>query len=150
LLIAFVLAGPASSVLMAAIGYVKGIDILTNPAQGYFHMQAMVGFMALALGGTLLVALVFKQILTSDLLDTIVRVSDALDRLAGGERSVQVPVYSTDELGRLAERTNALSDALARAAGHADESAELNRAPRPRADRDPSVPIGTSLAPPRP
>ncbi|MBM3270093.1 MAG: HAMP domain-containing protein [Candidatus Sericytochromatia bacterium] len=120
LLITFVLAGPVASGLMAAVAYVKSIDILTSPAQGYFHLQSMVGMMALALGGSFLVALIFKQILSHDLLLGLKEVTDALERIARGERGVSVPVRSADELGRLAEQTNALAVRLT-----AGEAADL-------------------------
>jgi hypothetical protein len=116
LLVAFVLAGPTASGLMAAIGYVKALDILTNPGQGYFHLEAMVGMMLLAIGGSFVVALIFKQILAKDAMDGLARVNDALERLARGERNVRVPVYGTDEVGQLGERVNALADALSREA----------------------------------
>ncbi|MBM3274150.1 MAG: HAMP domain-containing protein [Candidatus Sericytochromatia bacterium] len=116
LLVAFVLAGPTASGLIAAIGYVKSLDILTNPAQGYFHLQAMIGMMLLAIGGSFVVALIFKQILAKDALEGLARANDALERLARGERNVRVPVYGTDEIGQLSERVNALTEALSREA----------------------------------
>lgn len=113
LLIAFVLSGPTASGLMAAIGYVKGIDILTAPTDaGYGELQAMLGMMALALGGSFVASAIFKQILARDLVDSTRRLSQALERLRGGERGVRVDVYSRDELGRLAEQVNALAEHL--------------------------------------
>lgn len=156
LLIAFVLAGPMASGLMAAIGYVKGIDILTAPSEmGYGELQAMLGMMAIALGGSFVVAAMFKQILAFDLLDATRRMEVALERLRKGERGVRVDVYSRDELGRLAEQVNALAehlDALAGApaaapAAQADAPSILV-VPGPLAAESP-VPEAT-YAPPRP
>lgn len=113
LLISFVLAGPTASGLMAAIGYVKSIDILTAPNDtGYGELQAMVGMMAIALGGSFVIAAIFKQILAYDLLDATRRITEALERLQRGEYGVRVPVYSRDELGRLAEQVNALAETI--------------------------------------
>jgi len=114
LLIAFVLSGPTAAGLMAGICYLKGVDILTAGGDGYAQLQGMVGMMALALGGTFFVALIFKQIFAHDLLDGMGRLSDAIDRMSRGERGVRVPVYNTDELGRLTERFNDLAEQLDR------------------------------------
>ncbi len=145
LLIAFVLSGPVASGLMAAIAYIKSIDILTNPAQGYFHLQSMIGMMALALGGSFVVALIFKQILSHDLLDGLREVTDALARIERGDSNVHVPVRGSDELGQLAERTNALARKLG-AAEDAPPAVEL--APAPVAADRPAA--GPTLAPPLP
>ena len=111
--IAVVLAGPTASGLMAAIAYVKGIGILTAPTVlGYGELQTMVGMMAIALGGSFVVAAIFKQILAHDILDCVHRLTDAMERLRRGERGVRVPVYSLDELGRLAEKLNRLAEKL--------------------------------------
>lgn len=126
LLIAFVLAGPTASGMMAAIGYLKGIDILTAPTdQGYGELQAMLGMMALALGGSFVVSAMFKQILAHDILDATRRLSHALERLRQGDRGVRVDVYSRDELGRLAEQLNALAEQLDARSGHGPASQEL-------------------------
>jgi methyl-accepting chemotaxis protein len=148
LLIAFVLSGPVAAGLMAAIAYIKAIDILTNPAQGYFHLQSMVGMMFLALGGAFLVALVFRQILTHDLLETVREVKSALGRLERGEQGVHVPVRGADELGLLAEQANALARQLGK--GLPVDGAELATDPLSGAMAAAERQAEPTLAPPLP
>lgn len=148
LLISFVLAGPVASGLMAAIGYVKGIGILTAPSDsGYGELQAMLGMMAIALGASFVIAAIFKQILAYDLLDAARRLTLALERLQRGERGVRVPVYSRDELGYLAEQVNALAEKLDGQDDGQSVAPQLHILTEAAA---PEPPVEATFAPPRP
>jgi sigma-B regulation protein RsbU (phosphoserine phosphatase) len=106
----FILASILPLILMAVLSYNKARMMLAmDPAE---VMQSLLYLTSFLLTVTLAVAITLSRTFSTGIITPVSRMEAAMARVQKGDLSVSVPITSNDELGKLAENFNQMTEGL--------------------------------------